>query len=66
MNRKSTGITCECVGCGATRVVGLEEAKLHSDETTVPMCETCYMPMVAVSAHVKARRKGIDLRDIFR
>jgi len=39
-------VKAECVQCGATRMIEAGEV-VPGD---VPMCETCYMPMVAVEA----------------
>ena len=50
-------ITVRCVGCGATREVGDKESTRLSKDKDVPLCKTCYMPMVAVSARGKVRKK---------
>lgn len=36
-------VTVRCIGCKSTKVVGREQR----DQ---PMCDKCFMPMVAVSA----------------
>lgn len=38
-------VTVKCVQCEATKQVGLGQDQ--------PMCDTCFMPMIAVSAKVK-------------
>jgi hypothetical protein len=39
-------VKVKCIGCGATKEVCAGE--IPKDE--VPMCDSCFMPMVAVSA----------------
>ena len=39
-------VTAKCVGCGAKREI--KPGEVPKDE--VPMCEKCFMPMVAESA----------------
>ena len=36
-------VICKCVGCGAKKEVGTGEVS----KGEVPMCDKCYMPMVA-------------------
>lgn len=50
-------ITVRCVGCGATKDVDDEESKQLSENKDIPMCVICCMPMVAVSARGKVRKK---------
>lgn len=40
-------ITVRCIGCKAKRVIGREESARLSAEMRVPMCDGCFMPMVA-------------------
>ena len=41
-------VKVRCIGCGATKEVRANEIP-HGE---VPMCDKCFMPMVAVSAQV--------------
>jgi len=43
MNRREPVVVAKCVGCGATREIKAGEVPPGSH----PMCEKCYMPMVA-------------------
>ena len=49
MKVKSALLTVECIGCKARRTVDEAESKKLTAELSMPMCEKCYMPMVAVS-----------------
>ena len=42
-------VTVKCTGCGEKRKI--KPGEIPKDE--VPMCEKCYMPMVAVSAEAR-------------
>jgi hypothetical protein len=46
---KQPTVTAKCVGCGKTREIGPGEIP-KGDQ---PMCDECYMPMVAVSAQAR-------------
>jgi hypothetical protein len=49
-----TGVTVKvrCALCGATRTI---EGKQPTD--FVPICDTCFMPMIAVEARLKNERQ---------
>ena len=57
------GITVECVFCKAQKTLTLDEARGLDGP---PLCEKDGGPMIAISAKVRSRRKGGDIRDAFR
>lgn len=48
-NQGQPAVTVRCVACKSTREIGPGE--VAADD--VPMCERCFMPMFAESAHVR-------------
>ncbi len=46
LSTKNTEVVVKCMGCGTKRNIGPGEIA----ESDHPMCERCFMPMVAVSA----------------
>jgi hypothetical protein len=40
-------LTVKCVGCGEKKIVGKEQKEL-------PMCDKCFMPMIAEKAEIKS------------
>jgi hypothetical protein len=46
---KGPTLTVRCVGCKAKRVLDQDECARLAERGSVPMCETCFMPMVAES-----------------
>ena len=49
MKKDKDGITVQCVRCKMKRLIRLGEMQTLTD---VPLCDDCYMPMVAVEAKV--------------
>lgn len=45
----TTTVTAKCIGCGKKRKIAPGE--IPKDD--VPMCDKCFLPMVAVSAETK-------------
>jgi hypothetical protein len=43
-------IIAQCVGCKTKREIDEAESDRLSSDHSVPMCDKCFMPMVAVSA----------------
>lgn len=62
MKPSKDGITVQCIGCKAKRLIAFKDAANLSD---IPMCETCFMPMVAVAAmsSVAIRRIVEEVKD---
>lgn len=50
---KRVVVRARCVGCGHERDIGAGEVALDD----VPMCERCFMPMIAAIARAKRRGK---------
>lgn len=50
---KTVKITAQCVGCKSKREIDHAESRKLSLQRSVPMCEKCGMPMVAVLAKVR-------------
>lgn len=48
-------ITAQCVGCKRRKDIDEAESKRLSETHSVPMCEDCGMPMVAVRSQGKVR-----------
>jgi hypothetical protein len=48
-------IKVKCIGCKTERAIGKAETKKLAETKEVPMCDKCYMPMVARSATQKKR-----------
>jgi hypothetical protein len=46
-------ITAQCVGCKAKREIDDAESERLTAEMSVPICDKCFMPMVAVAAKAK-------------
>jgi len=46
---KKITVIAKCVNCGATKEISANEIKIGE----VPMCDKCYMPMVAEKAKIK-------------
>lgn len=46
---KELVIIAKCVGCGAKREIGIFDV----EQGDSPMCEKCFMPMIAESAEIK-------------
>ena len=47
------GTTVKCLKCGMKRLIRLGEMQTLSG---VPLCDDCYMPMVAVEAKVTLKK----------
>lgn len=43
-------VKVRCIGCKSTKIVDQAEAERLNATGSVPMCDGCFMPMVAVSA----------------
>ncbi len=48
--RKQQGVEVQCIVCKDTRLIDREEAARLTEAQTIPMCDKCYMPMVATRA----------------
>lgn len=48
--RGSSTITLQCVQCQGKKSISHEQARKLTEP---PMCDTCFLPMVAVEAKVK-------------
>ena len=46
----STVVIVRCIACPATKRIDEAESKRLSASISVPMCDTCGMPMLAISA----------------
>lgn len=51
-------ITAQCVGCKARREIDDAESERLTLSHSIPMCEKCFMPMVAVAAKPERRKRG--------
>ena len=49
-------VVAKCIGCGAKR----EIRPFEIEEGDMPMCERCFMPMVAEKAKARSIRGGTD------
>lgn len=49
----TSGITVQCVACKRKRLLSFEEAAALDD---MPLCENCYMPMVALQVAIDNRK----------
>jgi NAD-dependent SIR2 family protein deacetylase len=49
-------ITAQCVGCKAKRDIDEAESERLSAQMSVPVCEKCFKPMVAISVKGKVIR----------
>jgi NAD-dependent SIR2 family protein deacetylase len=43
-------VKVRCITCKATKDIDEAEAARLTEQRSIPMCDACYMPMVAVSA----------------
>jgi hypothetical protein len=48
-------ITAQCIGCKTKREIDEIESERLSRDNSVPMCEKCYMPMIAVRTKGKVK-----------
>lgn len=52
------GIAVECVGCHKKRTIPFKEWFDNYTDLNPPMCDVCYMPVIAVSASFKSKRRA--------